>query len=124
MRSNPNKLIGTAAKFASVLIIAFLPWLDTCKVKSARYRPLYRLAFWLFVICAVLLGYLGSKPPEGAYVIAARILTFYYFMHFLVFLPLLGIYEKCKPVPASIYDAVLKKPGQSAKQKSGPMQAR
>jgi hypothetical protein len=49
---------------------------------------------------------LGSKPPEGVYVIAARVLTFY-FVHFLVFLPLLGIYERCKPIPASIYDAVL-----------------
>jgi ubiquinol-cytochrome c reductase cytochrome b/c1 subunit len=124
LRSIPSKLIGTAAMFAAVLIIAFLPWLDTSKVKSATYRPLYRIAFWLFVICAVLLGYLGSKPPEGAYVIAARALTFYYFMHFLVFLPLLGIYERCKPIPASIYDAVLEKPGRPAKTESDPMQAR
>ena len=65
LRSIPSKLGGTAAMFASVFIIAFLPWLDTSKVKSAAYRPLYRVFFWLFVACAVLLGYMGSQPPEG-----------------------------------------------------------
>jgi quinol-cytochrome oxidoreductase complex cytochrome b subunit len=111
LRSIPSKLIGTAAMFAAVLIIAFLPWLDTCKVRSAAYRPLYRIFFWLFVACAVGLGYIGSKPPEGGYVIAARLLTFYYFLHFLVILPLLSRYEKTKPLPVTIYDAVLGKAG-------------
>jgi len=40
-------------------------------VKSAAFRPLYKIFFWLFVVCAVLLGYMGSQPPEGIYVIAA-----------------------------------------------------
>ena len=54
------------------------------------------------------LGYLGAKPAEGGYVIAARILTSYYFLHFLVILPLLGFIEKPKPLPASISESVLK----------------
>jgi len=53
------------------------------------------------------LGWLGSQPPEGGYVIAARILTAWYFLHFLVVLPLLGLFETPKPRPASIADAVL-----------------
>jgi ubiquinol-cytochrome c reductase cytochrome b/c1 subunit len=114
LRSIPSKLGGTAAMFASVFIIAFLPWLDTSKVKSAAYRPLFRVFFWLFVACAVLLGYMGSQPPEGGYVIAARFLTVYYFLYFLVILPLLGRFEKPRPLPPSIYDAVLGKPGQAA----------
>jgi quinol-cytochrome oxidoreductase complex cytochrome b subunit len=124
LRSIPSKLIGTAAMFASVLIIAFLPWLDTSKVKSATYRPFYRIFFWLFVVCTVLLGYVGAHPPEGAYVIAARVLTFYYFLHFLVILPLLGVYEKPKPLPASIYDAVLGNVGQAEGANSQPLQIR
>ena len=59
------------------------------------------------MISAVGLGYLGSKPPEGIYVIASRILTFYYFVYFLVILPLLGIFEKTKPLPNSISESVL-----------------
>jgi quinol-cytochrome oxidoreductase complex cytochrome b subunit len=124
LRSIPNKLIGTAVMFASVLIIAFLPWLDTSKVKSAKYRPFYRIAFWLFVLCAVLLGYLGSKPPEGAYVIAARFLTVYYFLFFLVILPLLSQFERTKPIPPSIYDSVLDGHGRKAQASVSPMQAR
>ncbi|MGH6800919.1 MAG: cytochrome b [Methylocella sp.] len=110
LRSIPSKLGGTAAMFASVLIIAFLPWLDTSKVRSAAYRPLFRIFFWLFAACAVLLGYMGSQPPEGGYVIAARVLTVYYFIYFLVILPLLGRFEKPKLLPPSICDAVLYKP--------------
>jgi quinol-cytochrome oxidoreductase complex cytochrome b subunit len=113
LRSIPSKLIGTALMFVAVLIIAFLPWLDTCKVKSASYRPLSRIFFWLFVACVVLLGWCGAHPPEGGYILAARILTAYYFLHFLVILPLLARFEKTKPVPASIYDAVLAQKGAS-----------
>ena len=55
------------------------------------------------------LGYLGSKPAEGWYVVFSRILTAYYFLHFLVILPLLGLLESPKPLPSSISDDVLAK---------------
>ena len=63
------------------------------------------------VITVILLGYLGAKPPEGIYLILARIATAYYFIHFLVLLPLLGRYEKTDPLPMSIFDPVFNKPG-------------
>ena len=107
LRSIPNKLLGVCALFGSIGILAFLPWLDTSKVRSARYRPLYRQFFWLFVVSAIGLGWLGTKPPEGTYVILARVFTFYYFAFFLIVLPLLGIFEKTKPVPNSISESVL-----------------
>jgi len=53
------------------------------------------------------LGYLGAQPAEGSYVIMARIATVYYFAHFLVILPILGVVEKPKNVPQSISDSVL-----------------
>jgi quinol-cytochrome oxidoreductase complex cytochrome b subunit len=107
LRAIPNKLGGAAAMFAAVLIFAALPWLDWSKVKSATYRPLFRIFFWIFIIVTVLLGYIGSQPPAGGYIIAGQILTAYYFFHFLVILPLLSVFEKGRPVPASIADAVL-----------------
>ncbi len=107
LRAIPDKLMGVVALFASILILAFLPWLDTSKVKSARYRPLYRQFFWIFVAVCVGLGWLGAKPAEGGYVLAARVLTFYYFAHFLIVLPLLGFFEKTKPLPNSISESVL-----------------
>ena len=93
---------------ASIVILAFLPWLDTSKVRSARYRPLYRQFFWLFVIVCIGLGWLGSKPPEGNYVLFARIFTAYYFAYFLIILPILGCVEKTKPLPNSITESVLR----------------
>jgi ubiquinol-cytochrome c reductase cytochrome b/c1 subunit len=107
LRAIPDKLLGVCALIGSIAILAFLPWLDTSKVKSARYRPLYRQFFWLFVITCIGLGWLGSKPAEGLYVIAARLLTVYYFGYFIVVLPLLGIFEKTKPLPNSISESVL-----------------
>src|SRR6266540_6830387 len=93
LRSIPNKLLGVIALFGSILILAFLPWLDTSRVKSATYRPWYKVFFWIFVVVCLGLGWLGSKPAEGGYVIAARILTIYYFVHFLIILPILGFVE-------------------------------
>ncbi len=74
-------------------ILAFVPWLDTSRVRSAKYRPIYKWFFWLFVISSVALGYLGSKPPEGVYVFWARIFTAYYFLHFLVVMPIVGVHR-------------------------------
>ncbi|MGZ8325195.1 MAG: cytochrome c1 [Rhodoplanes sp.] len=108
LRAIPNKLLGVIALFASILILAFLPWLDTSKVKSATYRPIFRQFFWIFLAVCIGLGWLGAKPAEGGYVIAARILTAWYFLHFLIILPVVGLIEKPRPVPASITDAVLK----------------
>src|SRR5882724_9095120 len=107
LRAIPNKLGGVAALGAAIVILAFLPWLDTSKVRSARYRPRYKFFFWIFVIVCIGLGWLGSKPPEGNYVLFARIFTVYYFAYFLVILPVLGKVEPTKPLPNSIADSVL-----------------
>jgi ubiquinol-cytochrome c reductase cytochrome b subunit len=102
-----SKLGGVIAMFASILVLVFLPWLDTSKVKSANYRPIYRQFFWIFVAVCVMLGWLGSRPPEGIFPTLSLICTIYYFVHFLIILPWLGLVEKTKPLPASIAEAVL-----------------
>ncbi|MGA3304107.1 MAG: cytochrome b/b6 [Methylovirgula sp.] len=107
LRSIPSKLGGVTAMFGSILLFAFLPWLDTSKIKSAVYRPLYRIFFWIFVVCVIGLGYIGAMPPQGWYVIFGRIFTTYYFLHLLVILPLLGFIETPRALPASIADSVL-----------------
>ncbi|MGE4247800.1 MAG: cytochrome bc complex cytochrome b subunit [Parvibaculaceae bacterium] len=109
LRAIPDKLGGVIAMFGSILILFVLPWLDTSKVRSGTYRPLFKVFFWIFVLVCVALGYLGSKPPEGWYVVFSQIFTFYYFFHFLVILPLLGLLETPKPLPSSISDDVLAK---------------
>ncbi|MEM7300777.1 MAG: cytochrome b N-terminal domain-containing protein [Pseudomonadota bacterium] len=114
-----SKLGGVLAMFGSIAILAFLPWLDTSRVRSANYRPLYKQFFWLFVIVCIILGYLGSRPAEGWYVIFSQIFTFWYFAHFLIILPVLGLIEKPLPMPASITEAVLAKKGGAASTPDG-----
>jgi ubiquinol-cytochrome c reductase cytochrome b/c1 subunit len=113
LRSIPNKLAGVVAMFGAIIILAFLPWLDTARTRSSKYRPLAKQFFWIFAVVCILLGYLGSQPPEGIYVIAGRILTVMYFAYFLVLLPLLSRIETPRPVPNSISDAVLAKSGKA-----------
>ena len=60
LRSIPNKLAGVIAMFCAILILAFLPWLDTAKTRSSKYRPLAKQFFWIFVVVCILLGYLGA----------------------------------------------------------------
>lgn len=108
LRAIPDKLGGVVMMFGSLLILFVLPWLDTSKVKSGVYRPVFKLFFILFTLNFILLGYLGGKPPEGIYVILSRISTFYYFAYFLLILPILGKIENTKPVPESIDAATSK----------------
>src|SRR5438105_4917248 len=114
LRSIPNKLAGVIAMFGAILILAFLPWLDSAKTRSSKYRPLAKQFFWMFVVVCIGLGYLGAQPPEGIYVIVGRILTVLYFAYFLILLPLLSRIEKPRPVPNSIADDVLAKSGRKA----------
>ena len=107
LRAIPNKLLGVIALFGSIGVLVFLPWLDTSPVKSARYRPLFAKFFWLFVITCIGLGWLGTKPPEGVYLIVSRLLTFYYFAFFLLVLPALGLFEKTLLLPKSLSELVL-----------------
>ncbi len=109
LRAIPDKLGGVLGMFGAIAILFLLPWLDTSKVRSGRYRPLFKFFFWVFVVDSVMLGYLGAMPAEGLYVTLSRVFTIYYFAHFVIVLPFLGVFEKPLPVPASISDEVLAK---------------
>ena len=108
LRSVPDKLGGVLLLFASLFILIALPWLDRSKVRSAIFRPIYKNFFWLLILDVLVLGYMGAMPAEGVYLLLARVATGYYFLHFLIILPLLSSVEKTDPVPISISEPVLK----------------
>ena len=119
----PAKLIGVMMMFAAIGLIFALPWLDTSKVKSMRYRPVMRWFFVLFVITCLGLGWCGGQEPQDmvftlgsdtaghpiglGVTTLAQLLDVYYFAFFLVILPWIGLKEDPLPVPASITEAVL-----------------
>jgi len=107
LRSVPDKLMGVIAMLSAILILAALPWLDTSKVRSAVFRPLYKQFYWILVVDVLVLGYVGAMPAEGLYLLIARVGTVYYFAHFLIILPVLGLKEKTLPLPLSITEPVL-----------------
>jgi ubiquinol-cytochrome c reductase cytochrome b/c1 subunit len=107
LRSIPSKLGGVVMMFGSIALLAFIPWLDTSNVRSAKYRPMFKWFLWAFFFAVIALGYLGGKPAEGSYVIWSRVFTAYYFIFFLIIMPVLGLIEKPLKLPNSIMDAVL-----------------
>ena len=107
LRSVPDKLLGVIAMLSAILILAALPWLDTSKIRSAVFRHLYKQFYWILVADVLILGYVGAMPAEGLYLLIARIATAYYFLHFLVILPVLGFKERTTPVPLSITEPIL-----------------
>src|SRR5277367_4153239 len=110
----PAKLLGVICSFGSLFMLFIVPWLDTSPVRSARFRPVYKWVFWLLVIDVFALGYVGAHRPEGVYVLIGRMATLYYFFHFLILFPLIGIFERPLPLPTSISAAVTKGGGKLA----------
>jgi ubiquinol-cytochrome c reductase cytochrome b subunit len=106
LRAVPDKLLGVLCMFGSILIWFVLPWLDTSPVRSARFRPIYRIMMPLLVVDMFVLGAVGAHHPEGIWIILGRLGTAWYFFHFAA-LPFLGLIEKPLPLPESISRAVL-----------------
>ena len=110
LRAVPDKLGGVIAMISAILILFALPWLDTSKVRSATFRPIYKKFFWFLLIDVIILTWVGGSPAEGHFILIGRLATIYYFAHFIIFMPIIGIIETPKPLPNSISEAVLKKP--------------
>jgi ubiquinol-cytochrome c reductase cytochrome b subunit len=101
------KLWGVIAMFGSILLLFFLPWLDTSPVRSSNYRPLYRIFFWVLVADVFILGICGMMPAEEPWVRISQVAAMYYFAHFLLILPIVSRIEQPLALPNSITEAVL-----------------
>ncbi|HET9161298.1 MAG TPA: cytochrome b N-terminal domain-containing protein [Caulobacteraceae bacterium] len=119
LRSFDNKLVGVIAMGLSIACIFALPWLDTSRVRSMRFRPTARLMFFIFVVACIILGFCGANPPDQ-FVIAvgeggltwvwlSRIALVGYFGFFFL-MPFIGLFEKPLPVPDTISSPVLSHP--------------
>jgi ubiquinol-cytochrome c reductase cytochrome b subunit len=93
LRSIPNKLGGVIAMISSILILLIIPFIHFSNVRSARFRPLYSVFYWFFIVDFFLLGWLGQKPVESPYTELGMWATSFYFVFFIVFFPMLGFVE-------------------------------
>ncbi|MFL6727654.1 MAG: cytochrome bc complex cytochrome b subunit [Sphingomicrobium sp.] len=103
----PAKLWGVLAMFSSILLLFFLPWLDKSPVRSGNYRPVFQRFFLLLLIDVVALGWAGGGAPTPFRNAIGQISAAYYFLHFLVILPLVSRFETTLPWPKSISESVL-----------------
>jgi ubiquinol-cytochrome c reductase cytochrome b subunit len=114
LRSVPQKLLGVLVLVGAIVTLLFIPWLDTSKTRSCRFRPLMKQFFWAFAVDCVILGYCGSQGADAMLlhtsiplVWVARLGTLYYFGFFWVLMPVIGWIEKPKKLPPSIAQSVL-----------------
>jgi len=124
LRAVPNKVMGVLIMFSSLALLFLLPWLDTAKVRSMRYRPSMRWFFFIFIAVCLALGWCGAQEPSAQLIPAnvgfqladydinsvtwfSRVLGLYYFAYFLLIVPIMGWVEKTLPVPESISTPVL-----------------
>ncbi|MES2341202.1 MAG: cytochrome b N-terminal domain-containing protein [Pseudomonadota bacterium] len=124
LRAVPDKLMGVLMMFGAIAMLFVLPWLDTSKVRSMRYRPTAKLYFGIFVLACLVLGFCGGRLPDdqiipnlstfqlldaevNSMVWLSRVAAAYYFAYFLIVLPILGLTETPLPQPESISAPVL-----------------
>jgi ubiquinol-cytochrome c reductase cytochrome b subunit len=127
LRAVPNKLMGVVAMGGAILTLFVLPWLDTSKVRSMRYRPTMRLYYFIFIFACLVLGLCGAHAPDdmvipnvagpqfldanlNSYVWLSRVGALFYFVYFWVITPLMGLTETPLPEPESISSPVLSHP--------------
>jgi quinol-cytochrome oxidoreductase complex cytochrome b subunit/cytochrome c1 len=106
----PAKLGGVLAMFGAIAVLFLLPFIDSHPVRSARFRPWFKIAVLALLVVFVILGVCGSKPAEGFWVPLAQIMTLAYFGFFLVVIPFFNNNEPVVRLPESIHQAILSSP--------------
>jgi ubiquinol-cytochrome c reductase cytochrome b subunit len=94
LRSIPDKLGGVVAMVSAILTLLLLPLINTSKVRSSKFRPLYNIAYWFLVSDFLILGWIGQKPVESPFIEIGMGATFFYFFFLLVLIPVIGIIEE------------------------------
>jgi hypothetical protein len=93
LRSIPDKLGGVVAMISAILVLLLLPVINTSKIRSSKFRPIFRFLYWFWVADFLILGWIGQKPVESPFIETANFVTFFYFAYFMVFIPFAGYFE-------------------------------
>jgi ubiquinol-cytochrome c reductase cytochrome b subunit len=93
LRSIPNKLLGVIAMFSAILALLSLPFTDLSKLRGIQFRPLSKIAFFIFVANFLILMQLGAKHVESPFIEFGQISTTLYFAHFLIIIPFITLLE-------------------------------
>jgi ubiquinol-cytochrome c reductase cytochrome b subunit len=107
LRSVPSLVGGVVAMGLSVMMFAFMPLLDRSRIPGgARYRPVYRIQFYLFIVDMFILGWVGYVPPTSQTLIIGQIATLCYFGSFFL-VPFISKWEERRLVVRGLPDEVM-----------------
>jgi len=93
LRSIPHKAGGIVAMLGSILVLLLIPYINTSDVRNTTYRPIFKVCFWLFMADFVILTWVGQKPVRDAFIFTGQVATLYYFVFFLILIPVVGTIE-------------------------------
>lgn len=93
LRSIPHKVGGILAMVGSIAVLFLIPFINTSIIRNTTYRPIFKFCFWLFITDFVILTWIGQKPVRDTFILVGQIATVYYFLFFLVLIPLVGKIE-------------------------------
>jgi len=93
LRSIPNKLLGVIAMIAAILILLIMPLVDLSRSRGIQFRPLSKIAFYIFIANFLILMQLGAKHVESPFIEFGQISTVLYFSHFVIIVPLISLIE-------------------------------
>ena len=93
LRSIPNKLLGVIAMFSAILILLAMPFTDLSRSRGIQFRPISKIAFYIFIGNFLILMQLGAKHVESPYIEFGQISTVLYFAHFLIIVPFISLLE-------------------------------
>ena len=93
LRSIPHKAAGIIAMLGSILVLFLIPFTNTSYVRNTTFRPIFKIFFWLFIADFLILTWIGQKPVRKAFIFVGQIATVYYYVFFLILIPLVGKLE-------------------------------
>ena len=93
LRSIPVKTGGILTMLGAILVLFIVPYINTSDIRNTTYRPIFKFCFWFFIADFVILTWIGQKPITDYFMLVGQIATFYYFVFFLILIPLIGILE-------------------------------
>ncbi len=93
LRTVPDKLGGVVLMFLAIVILAFLPVVDTSAFRSNFFKPLNIWLFWYFFGDSISLGWIGQEIVESPFIEMGVFVTVSYFAYFMPSLSFTGFLE-------------------------------
>lgn len=85
--------MGVIAMFSAILILLVMPFTDLSLSRGIQFRPLSKIAFYIFIANFLILMQLGAKHVESPFIELGQISTVLYFSHFLIIVPFISLLE-------------------------------